>query len=254
MLCEPGATQKAFALLTYWRLNGCPLDLKLITATVNQLVLRHEAGGLSSDVAWALAFCLEQNLELNSRAATVLSVFDDDCVALQALHMYSSGLLPKGFSTRHMAKMLRSAELDREHWLIAYEAVRQGFLNDSQAAVEKHPLFSDLLAPRVTFYRTRLPPYALVLHPGGAPEWTVRLWMELLTKSDRPPKPGDEELRTNPVVRLVEEDLPKLEATAKTTDDVVAGLMDVLTEGGFEGGSPYSAGDAPGAGGAEIDL
>jgi hypothetical protein len=36
ILSEPGAAQKAFALLTFWRINGLALDEALITETVNQ--------------------------------------------------------------------------------------------------------------------------------------------------------------------------------------------------------------------------
>jgi hypothetical protein len=95
ILCEPGAAQKAFALLSYWHLNGFSIDGDLVNSTINQLILRHEASGLSSDVAWALAFCLEQGLELNTKAGKILSTFDDDCIALQALHL-NSGSHTKG--------------------------------------------------------------------------------------------------------------------------------------------------------------
>jgi hypothetical protein len=63
-----------------------------------------------------------------AKAGRVLSVFDDGCIALQTLHMSSMGLLPKGFSTANISKALKNIDLDREHWFIAYEPVRQGFL------------------------------------------------------------------------------------------------------------------------------
>jgi|SRR5271165_4231515 len=148
ILSEPGAAQKAFALLSYWRLNSFSVDTNLIANTINQLILRHEASRLSSDVAWALAFCLEQTIELNAKAGRVLSSFDDDCIAIQALHLHSRGLLPRGFSTASISKLLRNSDLDREHWLIGYEATRQGFLKDSESTVRSNPLFSDLLAPQ----------------------------------------------------------------------------------------------------------
>jgi hypothetical protein len=70
-LCEPGTAQKAFAVLSYWRLNGFALDVVSLANTMNLLVSRHEASGLSSDVAWALAFCLEQRIELSAKAGKV---------------------------------------------------------------------------------------------------------------------------------------------------------------------------------------
>jgi hypothetical protein len=144
ILSEPGAAQKAFALLSFWRLNGFAIDVGLITRTINQLIMRHEASGLSSDIAWALAFCIEQSIELNVKAGRVLSTFDDDCIALQALHLHAIKLIPQGFSTASISRLLKNCDLDREHWLIAYEAVRQGFLKDSESAVKANPLFAEL--------------------------------------------------------------------------------------------------------------
>src|SRR5262249_45570025 len=104
LLCEPGAAQKAFALLTFWKINGAQLDSQLLAATLNRMIIGHQAIGFSSDIAWALAFCLEQQLTLNSEAGQALSVFDDDCIALQALDMDQKGLLPKGFNKNSIAK------------------------------------------------------------------------------------------------------------------------------------------------------
>ena len=82
LLCEPGAAQKVFALFTYWRLNGVSLDVPLINNTINQMIIRHHASGFSSDIAWALAFSLDQRYTLSAKAAQVLSTFDDDCIVL----------------------------------------------------------------------------------------------------------------------------------------------------------------------------
>jgi hypothetical protein len=224
VLSEPGAAQKAFALLTWWHLNGLQLDTTLITKTVNQMIIRHEASGFSSDITWALSFCLERGCTLDSKAGKVLSDFDDDCVALQALHMQSSGLLPAGFGNKRISKVLKDADLDREHWLVAYEAVRHGFLQASAQAVNKHPVFSELLKHKVTFYRTSLPPYASIIHPGGAPEWMVQKWMALLTGKIAP-KDGQAETAESTVQMLVREDFEKIGRRPSEPDDAVVDLL-----------------------------
>jgi hypothetical protein len=226
-LCEPGAAQKAFALLTWWHLNGLQLDTTLITNTVNQMIIRHEASGFSSDITWALSFCLERGCTLNSKAGKVLSDFDDDCVALQALHLESSGLLPAGFDNKRISRALKDADLDREHWLVAYEAVRHGFLQASAQAVTKHPFFSELLKHKVTFYRTSLPPYASIIHPGGAPEWMVQKWMSLLT-GKLAPMAGQAQIVESPVQILVRADFEKIRRRPSEPDDVVVDLLDRL--------------------------
>jgi hypothetical protein len=217
LLCEPGAAQKGFTLLTFWGINGLRLDTTLITNTVNRMVIDHQAMGVSSDVAWALAFCLDHRYGLSVKAAKVLSAFGDDCITLQALDMERSGLLTKGFSKNQIAKGLKDADLDREHWLVAYETVRHGFLTVCAPAVQSNPLFSDLLNNKVTFYRRSLPHYAAVLHAGGAPDWIVQQWISILLGDE--PKSTTEtqraEIAALPVVNLLRADL----ATAMSASD-----------------------------------
>jgi hypothetical protein len=227
LLCEPGAAQKAFALLTFWRLNGLALDTQLITDTINQMVIRHYASGFSSDIAWALSFCVSFKYSLNSKAAQILSVFDDDCNALQALHMEKSGLLPKGFNNKGIAKALKEADLDREHWLIAYETVRHGLLDVCKKSVKSNRLFSELLKRKVTFYRPTLPLYAGVIHPGGAADWIVRSWISYLTgKLKADAVVNYEEIA--PILELINADLDKLGGSANSPEDTVVDLLDSL--------------------------
>jgi hypothetical protein len=228
LLCEPGAAQKAFALLTYWRLNGFAINATLVTSTLSQMVIRHQASGFSSDIAWALAYCLQEGLALNPRAGHVLSGFDDDCIALQALHMERAGLLQKGFSNKQILKALKDADLDREHWLIAYETVRHGFLAVCASAVKGNPFFSELLKHNVTFYRMDLPAYATIIHPGGAPDWVVHGWIAALTGKPRDARGPAEREAESPILRLIEEDLEKVRGVPSSADDAIVGLMDRL--------------------------
>lgn len=223
ILCEPGCAQKGFSLLSFWHLNGFQLNCELMARTVNQIVLNHRATGVSSDVAWALAFCIDQKINLSSDTAKVLSSCDDDWVGLQALHLHSSGLLPKGFNTKAITKLLKTSHLDREHWLLAYESVRQGFLTGHESDVKKHPLFAELLAKQVTFYRTNLPSYAMVIHQGGAPSWMIQQWFN---DFKQPPK-AKEEKRREPVLEMIGRDFERLESKEGTRDEVVANLLDV---------------------------
>jgi Reverse transcriptase (RNA-dependent DNA polymerase) len=242
LLCEPGVAQKAFALLAFWGLNGLALDSTLITRTINQMIVRHQASGFSSDIAWALAFSLEQGYVLNSKAAQVLSGFDDDFIALQALHMEVKGLLPKGFNKKRISKALKDADLDRDHWLIAYETVRQGFLTVCAPAVASNPFFSELLKRKVTFYRTTLPAYATIIHPGGAPDWVVKNWIALLTrKASRVVGQEQKDTEESPTLELIGKDLAKRNALPADPDQALVNLIDLLgAEADIEGEDGYS--------------
>src|SRR5207247_4640236 len=94
--------------------------------------------------------------------------------------------IPKGFSLKRVDEFLASATLDGEHWLVAYESVRQGFRTVCENMVGSNPLFADMLARKITFYRQKLPPYASVIHQGGAPEWVVARWLDVITGRVQP--------------------------------------------------------------------
>jgi len=228
LLAEPGAAQKAFSLLTFWKLNGFVLDIDLLARTVERMISRHEMAGVSSDISWALAFCIENKISLGSRASKILSTCEDDWVAVQALHAHSLGLLPKGFSTSKLARLLKTVDLEGEHWLLGYEAFRQGFLTDSGSAVKANLLFSSLLKAKITFYRTKLPVYASVIHPGGAPEWAVTSWIKFL-RLKKATGVGAKELTTGPfpVLELMRQDLKRVPQKETSIDDAIADLLDV---------------------------
>jgi hypothetical protein len=225
LLIEPGTAQKGFALITYWNINGYPFDRSLFSHTINQMVARHRDLGVSSDVCWALAFCLEHSLPLGRDACKVLSSSEDDCVALQALDAHKRGLLPKGFTTARLRSLLSSTSLDGPHWLLAYEAHHQGFLSETAIAVASNLLFSQLLARNVTFYRQQLPKYAFVIQPGSAPEWVVEKWVEfVLGKTDEAaggPVVQDQE----PVLELLRDGVKRV---APPTEAAVVTVVDQL--------------------------
>ena len=43
ILSEPGAAQKAFALLSYWHLNGFALNSCFLKETITKIVLQHQS-------------------------------------------------------------------------------------------------------------------------------------------------------------------------------------------------------------------
>ena len=224
LLCEPGVAQKAFALMSYWHLNGLALDQALLTRTITAVLQRHEARGVTSDVSWALAFCLEHRIELSRVAGQVLSKCDDDCIALQALHCHAEGLIPRGFASGRIRRLVSNVNLDGEHWLLGYEALRQGFLTESQAAVGSHSLFNDFLQRRVTFYRTQLPAYAAVVHPGGAPPWILSLWLDLVRGTE--PRPGQlEAAQQQQAYREFAEGVRELAGPPMSLADTMAALL-----------------------------
>jgi hypothetical protein len=213
LLAEPGCAQKAFALLTFWELNNVPFDRTVITETIERLLELHESRGVSSDVTWAMAFSIQHGIRFTKRSAKILSRLEDDTVAIQSLHANSLGLTP-GLSTKSIEQDLLAASCDGLHWLLLYEAVRQGFMPSLHPVVNANSLFADFLAKGVTFYRTQLPSYATLVHPGGAPEWVVSAWLK-----------AEEARLEAPVPRMIETDLATIETSGKAQSDLVRELI-----------------------------
>jgi hypothetical protein len=229
LLAEPGAAQKGFSLLTFWKLNGFGVDNDLLAQTVERMVIRHQTVEVSSDISWALSFCIENGIVLGTRASKILSTFEDDCIGIQALHAYKLGLLPKGFSTAKLARLLKNVDLEGEHWLLGYESFRQGFLPDSGPKVKGNPLFRALLKSKVTFYRTKLPVYASIVHPGGAPEWVVQSWIRFL-RLKKTTRAKETELKAHPfpILDLMRKDLERVPRKETSVDDAISELLDLL--------------------------
>jgi hypothetical protein len=189
------------------------------------MISNQDSNGLSSDVSWALFFCLESRIRLDAQIGRRLAEFRDDVVAIQALHMETEGLFAGGFSTTRVARELSRSDPDGEHWLAAYEFVRQG--HGTNTAVSRHPVFSVMLKRKVSFYRASLPPYASLLHPGGAPQWAVSSLLTEAVKKANATEPAETPTvaSTSPILARLEADIAALTTKADTFDEIVARLF-----------------------------
>jgi hypothetical protein len=228
LLAEPGSAQKVFALLTYWIINGYALNVPLMSRTIDTLIARHSEVGVTSDVAWALAFSRENGITLSKKIGKLLSACDDDCIAIQALDLDRAGLIPSGFTTTALAKQAGNADLDGPHWLLGYEAARHSFLTTSVVNVKAHPLFASLLRKKVTFLRRKLPPYSSLIHSGGAPNWLVRQWYD--RASGVPVRHEPLLAPEGPVAQLVATDAELLGGTPSHSDEFRLRLLGIRDE------------------------
>ena len=143
-----------------------------LAAMLETVILRHAPRAHGSEVAWALWGALAWGLKMSSAVASVVSAMDDDVVALLALDAETRDLFPAGALNKTAWQLVlnQSDVLIKEHWLLAYEANRQGWL--STPAVAQNPEFQAMNTAQVSFYdRTKnIPQYpaAALGIPGGA--------------------------------------------------------------------------------------
>jgi hypothetical protein len=116
------------------------------------LISTHAPRGQGSEVAWALWGALAWNVALSGDAATLVSEMEDDVVALLSLHADAEGLFPPGaLDTTKWANLVTQPEVLRsEHWLLAYEANQQRWLETPAVAADR--IFSAMSAADVSFY------------------------------------------------------------------------------------------------------
>lgn len=118
----------------------------------DSIIKAHAPRAQGSEVAWALWGALAWNVSLSDGAAASVSSMEDNIVALLALHaeqrhIFNPGALDK---TKWDGFVNQPDVATSEHWLLAYEANRQGWLNSPTIAAD--PVFSAMRVAGVSFY------------------------------------------------------------------------------------------------------
>jgi hypothetical protein len=106
-------------------------------------------------VAWALWFAKRHGISLSQTVANAVSQVEDDVVALVAMDVHHSGLMPSPRNAFSLwSKLMKRESLSLEHWLLAYEGFEQGWLSsvDGGDYIAGDPFFSILRKHNVRFY------------------------------------------------------------------------------------------------------
>ncbi len=134
--------------------NGAIPERNEISQVLNTIIVEHSGLGHSSEVAWSLWACLALGIPLSQAATDAVSLCDDSCVALLALHCQSSGMVTGHLNTVLWSSYMTPQALYEEHWLLSYEANVKGWLPSigRRDHVGATPPFSFLKANNVSFY------------------------------------------------------------------------------------------------------
>lgn len=125
-----------------------------IGEALNTIILDHSVLGHSSEIVWSLWASIALNIKLSEAVSGALSICDDSCVALCALHCQSCGLLKGQLDTTLWSSYMTTSALYEEHWLLSYEANIKNWLpsNGRRDHVNADPNFSFLKTNGVSFY------------------------------------------------------------------------------------------------------
>lgn len=150
---EPSALAAALGTLHEVSARGGHQVMRSVLAELfENLISKHAPRAQASEVAWALWGALAWNVNLSNDVAAAVQNMEDDVVALLALHADAQGLFAAGaLDKTFWSNLVDSPKvLKSEHWLLAYEANQQGWLNAPQVAKDK--IFLHMSQQGVNFY------------------------------------------------------------------------------------------------------
>lgn len=124
-----------------------------LATTLESICAYHAFLQQGNEVAWALWLAKLMNVPISKAVADRIVRLDDDVVALVALDLHQLGLLKASGFTKWRNSMT-AANLYDSHWLLAYEALEQGWLPSRNGSdyVGADEFFSILRKHGVRFY------------------------------------------------------------------------------------------------------
>lgn len=155
VIAEPSVIPIA-ALIFYKRKDeGHIINTSLISDTITEIIMNSVKFNYDNEVAWSLWMSKLLNIEVKESAAIEISKSDDNVVALAALDLLNSNLIPRGLDNRKWKSIMKSSELYTDNWLLAYEAYVKGWLPSASGRdyVSSDGFFGTLKANNVEFYR-----------------------------------------------------------------------------------------------------
>jgi len=156
---EPGLM--ASLLKIYEKNDALPSDM--LQRTLESLCQYHSPLYQGYEIAWILWIARALKIKLPVEAARAVQTIDDDVVALLALDLMASGLMPQ-VETPVWDAHLNADGLYSEHWLLAYEAYEHGWRNPvggaDYIAADPYGCFRILSDHKVLFYNPEITPDA----------------------------------------------------------------------------------------------
>jgi Reverse transcriptase (RNA-dependent DNA polymerase) len=151
-VAEPGALPTILRIFEHHSRNPEDVDKAL-----ESICLYHASLQQAGEVAWALWTAKRLGVALSTEVANAVETVDDDIVALVALELHASDLLPTPVDQFSLwAGYMTQEQLYSDHWLLAYEAFEQGWLpsKDGKHYVGTDEYFQVLKKHSVKFYDT----------------------------------------------------------------------------------------------------
>ena len=153
---EPSTLPIVIDFIAFYRNAGVEIDVTEIKKTLEFIMLENARQNHTSEICWAIWGMMLLNIEFSSEVIHTIKKIENSFVALLTLDAKRRGLIAEDQSFELWSSLMTSAELTGNNWLLAYEALKQGWLEpvDGKEYLSQASGFSILSKNNVTFYDT----------------------------------------------------------------------------------------------------
>lgn len=137
---DPGTLQTALYVAFEHKHRGYQIDLVAMERAISAIIMRHSALQHGGDIAWALWGAVVFEIKLEEQVIQSLESLHDPIAILMSLFADSRGAFRRVITRSQWETLTEDQELFEPSWLVAYEAVGQGWLGN----VGSDPANSDL--------------------------------------------------------------------------------------------------------------
>jgi hypothetical protein len=151
-LFEPSALKGIVKIFITYQTYFHTTSKDKIKNVIEQLIETHLEINHHFEVAWSLWFARTFEIQINQNLVDKIIQSEDSISKLIILDLYSSGVIPLLNSTK-IKDLCIDRSLFNENWLLAYEAVKKGWINPSDTSLlDKHEFFKLLKDKGIEFY------------------------------------------------------------------------------------------------------
>lgn len=152
LFIESKTIRYVFNIIFNYAKAGYPISKSKLDDFLNEFILVHKNRGQPFEIAWACWLAKQLEIKLNRTTSKILSSQNNSLVALSALDLQRSKLLDTRLDTSNWRALCTVGNLYSEHWLLIYEAVKQGWLRQNSTFFDSDPFFKILKDNNVKFY------------------------------------------------------------------------------------------------------
>lgn len=150
---EPSTIPQVFNNYLKYKNLGYQVDLASLSDTLFEIIKWQSTMGNYYEVAYSLWFLIYFNIDIPSNVVKILEKIENSLIALLTLDAKSKTLIQNLNKTVWQQIVDDSLELYGKNWLLAYEAVKKGWLIPTRTNhVNQDPFFSILMKNDVEFY------------------------------------------------------------------------------------------------------